>query len=81
MKNTILLALFLALGLAADIADADYTFGTPTNLGPIVNTSSIDAGPTISADGLSLYFSSDRIAPTEPADMVVRTYGSQPGKR
>jgi len=60
MKNTIPLVSVLALGLATEVTKADFTFGTPTNLGPMVNTSSIDAGPSISADGLSLYFSSDR---------------------
>ena len=60
MKKTISLVLVLALGLAAEVANADFTFGTPTNLGPIVNSSSRDREPSISADSLSLYFSSDR---------------------
>jgi Tol biopolymer transport system component len=55
-----LLILVLAFGLAAEVANADFTFGTPTNLGPIVNTSSGDWHPSISADGLSLYFNSNR---------------------
>jgi hypothetical protein len=33
---------------------------TPTNLGPTVNSSFLDSTPGISADGLSLYFSSTR---------------------
>jgi len=33
---------------------------TPTNLGPTVNSSAQDSTPSISADGLSLYFSSKR---------------------
>jgi hypothetical protein len=33
---------------------------TPTNLGPTVNSSVMDSTPSISADGLSLYFSSKR---------------------
>jgi len=37
-------------------AKADFTIGTPTNLGPTVNTSYGDAASCISADGLSLYF-------------------------
>ncbi|MCP4256603.1 MAG: hypothetical protein GY774_03640 [Planctomycetes bacterium] len=37
-------------------AKADFTFGEPTNLGSTVNSSVEDGGPTISADGLSLYF-------------------------
>jgi hypothetical protein len=35
---------------------ADFTFGEPTNLGLTVNSSAEDGGPSISADGLSLYF-------------------------
>ena len=35
-------------------------WGKPENLGPIVNTSSFDWGPSISADGLSLFFDSTR---------------------
>ena len=34
--------------------------GTPTNLGPTVNSWAGDSTPSISADGLSLYFSSKR---------------------
>ncbi len=33
MKNTISLVLVLAMGLAAEVANADFTFGEPTNLG------------------------------------------------
>jgi len=50
----------LALGLIASIANADFTFGTPTNLGPPVNDSYGVRGMCISRDGLSLYFSSNR---------------------
>jgi hypothetical protein len=35
-------------------------WGTPMNLGPMVNTSASDNGPSISADGQTLYFSSRR---------------------
>ena len=35
-------------------------WGTPVNLGPIVNSPSHDTGPIISPDGLMLYFSSER---------------------
>jgi hypothetical protein len=38
----------------------DDEWGTPMNLGPTVNTSSSDGPPCVSADGLSLYFSSNR---------------------
>jgi len=44
----------------AYVAKADFIFGTPTNLGPIVNTSHSDDLPSVSADGLELYFESNR---------------------
>jgi len=37
---------------------ADFTFGEPVNLGPPVNTGGDEGAPCVSADGLSLYFSS-----------------------
>ncbi len=48
--------LVLALGLTAEVANADFVFGTPTNLGPPVNSAYAERGPSISADGLQLYF-------------------------
>lgn len=63
MKKTISLMLIVILILIADVAKADFIFGTPTNLGPNVNTASSEGGNgglSISADGLSLYFSSNR---------------------
>jgi len=55
-----LVILVLALGLATEVANADFTFGTPTNLGPTVNSSSYEGEPGISADGLEMYFDSER---------------------
>ncbi len=52
--------LVLALGLATEVANADFTFGTPTNLGSPANNSSNDRMPSVSADSLTLYFTSDR---------------------
>ncbi len=52
--------LVLALGLATDVTNADFTFGTPTNLGPTINTWSGDAPDCFSADGLEMYFDSNR---------------------
>ena len=48
---------------AHDIADDQLAYGpwsAPVNLGPVINTSFIDADPAISKDGLSLYISTDR---------------------
>jgi Tol biopolymer transport system component len=60
-KKTTLLVLALTLALAVEVANADYTFGTPTNLGPNVNSSDWDGGPSISADGLTLFFDRQRL--------------------
>ncbi len=74
MKTTRMLAiLVLALCLTTKVANADFTFGTPTNLGPPVNTSSSDQGPNISADGLELYFCSGRPGGSSNRDLWVAT--------
>jgi len=54
------LVLVLVLGLAVEVANADFTWGIPTNLGPEVNSSYDDGCPYISANGLEFYFNSDR---------------------
>jgi Tol biopolymer transport system component len=41
-------------------AETGGDWATPMNLGPTINTSSIEGSPDISADGLALYFNSDR---------------------
>jgi Tol biopolymer transport system component len=38
----------------------DVPFGKPVNLGPTINSSKYDIGPALSADGLTLFFSSNR---------------------
>jgi len=63
MKTTrmlLIVVLALVVGLPAGVANADFTFGTPTNLGPTVNSSNWDLLPSISTDGLTLYFASRR---------------------
>ena len=60
MKKTILFALILTAGVVGETAKALFTFGTPTNLGPAVNSPYSDGSPDISADGLTLYFDSLR---------------------
>jgi len=76
MKKTISLVLVLALGLVAKVANADFTFGTPTNLGPTVNSSAKDGSPSISADGLSLFFTSRRPGSLGRWDLWVTTRAS-----
>jgi len=41
-------------------ASASDPWGTPVNLGPMINTSSYEGGPRISPDGAMLYFCSER---------------------
>jgi hypothetical protein len=41
-------------------ASRDDAWGPPENLGPLVNSECVDDAPCISADGLSLYFHSER---------------------
>jgi hypothetical protein len=54
-------------------AGADFTFGTPINLGPTVNSSSDDLGAEITTDGLELYFSSNRSGGFGDWDLYVAT--------
>jgi hypothetical protein len=55
-----------AVGLLALLASSPTAapkfsdWSAPVNLGPLVNSSSLDAGPAISKDGSSLYFNSNR---------------------
>lgn len=51
-------------------------WGTPVNLGPTVNSSSDDGCPRISADGLSLYFGSNRAGGSGGYDIWVTTRAS-----
>jgi hypothetical protein len=55
-----LLGVVVTVLLGGRLAKADFTFGEPVNLGPMVNSSRYEQTVCISADGLSLYFASDR---------------------
>ena len=63
----------------AYVAKADFVFGTPTNLGPTVNSSADDALASISADGLSLFFSSTRPGGFGKWDLWVTTRETRDG--
>ena len=54
---------------------ADFIFGQPMNLGQAVNTENGDTGPSISADGLTLYFCD------VPFDSSPAGYGGQDSYR
>jgi serine/threonine protein kinase/Tol biopolymer transport system component/tetratricopeptide (TPR) repeat protein len=58
MVLTSLLGFCLLSSLDAPPAHADFTFGTPTNLGPPINSSFDESSPCISYDGRELYFTS-----------------------
>jgi hypothetical protein len=55
------------------------TWGVPENLGPQVNSINHDVEPSISADGLSLYFTSDRPGGEGGMDLYVSTRSSLDG--
>ncbi len=54
-------------------ATTDDDWSAPVNLGPMVNSSSNDATPSISADGLSLFFESTRPGGYGSFDILVTT--------
>jgi len=49
-----------AVVLSGRNVKADFTFGEPTNMGPLINGEGVDASPLITPDGLEFYFCSDR---------------------
>jgi hypothetical protein len=73
MKKTNFLVLILVLCLAVKVANADFTFGRPQNLGPIVNSASMDAEVSVSSDGLTMYFASTRPGGFGYEDIYVTT--------
>ncbi|HCO96930.1 MAG TPA: hypothetical protein DIU00_23830 [Phycisphaerales bacterium] len=56
----LLVGFMAAIVIGGGNAKADFTFGVPTNLGPVVNSQYDEQMPSISADGLELYFMSRR---------------------
>ena len=68
-----LVGLVAAIVLGGGSAKADFTFGEPTNLGPPINTASADMCPCLSADGLELYFVSNRPGGLAAEDLWVTT--------
>ena len=74
----VLVGLIAAIVVASGrSARAEFTFGTPTNLGPTINRGPTinsfyeDSAPSISSDGLTLYFSSDRSGGSGSFDLWV----------
>lgn len=65
-------ALALAAALMPPAGASQYSdWSAPVNLGPTINSSSADAGPALSEDGLALYFNSSRPGGFGDADLYV----------
>jgi hypothetical protein len=79
-KEVILVGFVSAIVLSGGVAKADFTFGEPTNLGPPMSTSADELGPWVSADGLSLYFTSDRPGGHGGDDIWVATRATKTDK-
>jgi Tol biopolymer transport system component len=72
MTMTALIGLTLGFAVAGQ-AMAQFSFGEPENLGPVVNSSAWDAGPSISADGLTLLYASERPGGSGGRDLWMTT--------
>lgn len=58
-------------------ATRDEPWGEPQNLGPIINSESFQADPSLSADGLTLYFTSRQPGEGWQTDIYVTTRNSK----
>ena len=56
----VVVGIVAAITFCGGSAEADFTFGDPTSLGPTVNSPDTDHSADTSVDGLSLFFVSDR---------------------
>ena len=73
-KTRLMFAGVMAIALCGGRANADFIFGEPVNLGSAVNApSSWQGEPSISADGLALYFVSNRPGGSGDSDLWVAT--------
>ncbi len=71
--KTVWLEVVVCLLLGGGVAEGDFVFGPPTNLGPPINTASNEATFYLSADGLELYLSSNRPGTYGIGDIWVST--------
>jgi hypothetical protein len=69
----VLIGFIVTLFLCGENANADFVFGTPTNLGPIVNSPGADWAAGHPANGLELYFESGRVGGYVGWDLWVTT--------
>jgi len=66
-------AAIISTPLGSSTARADFTFGEPVNMGPLINSEKQEWGPCISADGLEFYISSNRDGGVGGYDLWVST--------
>jgi len=71
--NKYLMIVLVILICTCRNATADFTFGTPTNLGPVVNSYAVDMWPSVTTDNLELYFASYRSDGYGDCDIWVTT--------
>jgi Tol biopolymer transport system component len=69
--KVVLFGVVLGVLASGGSVTADFTFGTPTNVGAPVSTPADDANPHTSPDGLALYFSSGRSGGSGGHDLYV----------
>ncbi len=72
-RNFLIPACVVVAICATSDVRADFTFGEPQSLGPVINSASNEAGITLSSDGLELYFSSQRPGGLGDYDIWVST--------
>jgi Tol biopolymer transport system component len=66
-RTDLIIVLVIIFKLSSQQAYADFIFGTPRNCGPAINTASYgEYGPSISSDGLTLYFADGAKWPYRP---------------
>ena len=71
--GTMLVVVMAAIVYGGGIANAEFTFGEPVNLGSPINTSSNEVTFCLSADGLQMYISSNRPGTYGIGDIWVST--------
>jgi len=69
----VLVGFVAAIVIHCGSAKADFVFGEPVNLGQVINSASSDYSACVSADGLELYFCSERPGGFGAVDIWVST--------
>ena len=72
-KKMLMLGVIVCLSLSGQVATADFVFGEAVHMGPVINGDGKDSDPSISSDGLELYFESERSGGYGSKDIWVAT--------